>query len=472
MNNFGKIIEHVEIIDMASEGKCVAKVDGKVYFVQQTAPGDIVDIKIIKKEKNFFEAVPVHFHQYSSMRTTPVCAHFGVCGGCKWQHIDYQTQLFFKQKQVNDALERIAKVPFPTQLPIIGSEEIFFYRNKLDFTFSSQRWLTENELNQDQVYERRGLGFHIPGRFDKVLDIDQCHLQSHISNQIKNSLRAFCFQQNISFFDLKNQDGLMRNLIIRTASTGELMVIVQFFLPDEKAIRAIMEHLKINFPQITSLLYIVNQKKNETFQDQEVICYAGKDHIIEQMEELKFRVGPKSFYQTNSKQAYNLYKVTRSLADIKPNQLVYDLYTGTGTIATFVAKQAKKVIGIEYIDMAIEDAKVNAKLNAISNVEFYAGDIAKVLNPDFVAKHGKPDIVITDPPRAGMDEKVVLMLIEMSPENIVYVSCNPATQARDIARLKEWYAITCVQPVDMFPHTQHVENVVKLELKNKKTLLL
>lgn len=464
MKNYGQIITQVSIIDMAAEGKCVAKVDGMVVFVHNVAPGDVVDIKLIKKDKKFYEAVPVHFHEYSNLRSEPFCQHFGICGGCKWQHLTYETQLNFKQKQVKDALERIAKVQIPAIKPILGSNETTFYRNKLEYTFSNQRWFENNEIDNENK-QSNGLGFHIPGRFDKILNIEKCHLQADPSNNIRNRLFDFCIENNLTFFDLRKQVGLMRNLIIRIASATEIMVIVQFFYEDKNAIQLVMNFLRENFPEISSLLYVVNTKGNETIFDQNIITFHGKDRILEQMEDLKFRVGPKSFYQTNSNQAYELYKITRQMADIQSTDVVYDLYTGTGTIANFVARQAKKVIGVEYVEMAIEDAKINSTINNISNTAFYAGDMAKVLNDDFVKANGKPDIIITDPPRAGMDEKVVQMLLKIEAKRIVYVSCNPATQARDLAILDSKYEVMEVQPVDMFPHTHHVENIVKLQLK-------
>ncbi len=464
MKNYGQIIENVSILEMAAEGKCVAKVDGMVVFVHGVAPGDVADVKLIKRDKKFYEAVPVHFHTYSNLRSEPFCQHFGVCGGCKWQHLGYETQLNFKHKQVKDALERIAKVAIPEIRPILGSNDTTYYRNKLEYTFSNQRWL-ENGEREVENKENNGLGFHIPGRFDKILNIEKCYLQTDPSNSIRNGLREFCLQNQFGFFDIRKQEGLMRNLIIRIASESEIMVIVQFFYEDKESIGLIMNYLKNSFPQISSLLFIVNSKGNDTIFDQNIITFSGKDHIVEQMEGLKFRVGPKSFYQTNSNQAFELYKITRQMADIQPNDIVYDLYTGTGTIANFVAKQAQKVIGVEYIEMAIEDAKVNSQINGIENTSFFAGDMAKVLNDDFIKKNGKPDVVITDPPRAGMDEKVVQMLLKIESKSIVYVSCNPATQARDLAILDAKYEIRDVQPVDMFPHTHHVENIVKLELK-------
>jgi 23S rRNA (uracil1939-C5)-methyltransferase len=463
MKNYGEIFENVEIIDMASEGKCVARHNERVIFVTHVAPGDIVDVKIIGRDKKFLEAVPIHFHKYSSVRAEAFCSHFGTCGGCKWQHIGYETQLFYKQKQVKDALERIGKVELPEIQSILGSEQTQYYRNKLEYTFSNKRWLEKEEIGS--VTDTNALGFHIPGRFDKILDIQHCYHQAEPSNEIRNELSAFAQANEISFFDLKRQEGLLRNLIIRLSSTGELMVIVQFFYYEGETIQKVMNFLKDKFPQITSLLYIVNSKGNDTIHDQDVITFHGKDHIMEAMEDLKFRIGPKSFYQTNSKQAFELYKVVAEYADIQPSDVVYDLYTGTGTIANFVARKAKKVVGVEYVPSAIEDAKINSGINGIKNAVFYAGDMAKVLNEKFVANNDQPDVVITDPPRAGMADDVVKMLLRIAPQRIVYVSCNPATQARDLALLDAKYKVLGVQPVDMFPHTHHVENVVKLELK-------
>lgn len=463
MKNYGLIIENLEIIDMAAEGKCVAKHEGRVIFVLHVAPGDVVDVKIIGRDKKFLEAVPVHFHKYATTRVPAFCSHFGTCGGCKWQHIGYETQLFYKQKQVKDALERIGKIEIPVLQPILGSQQTQYYRNKLEYTFSNKRWFQEAEIGSE--VNPNALGFHIPGRFDKILDIKHCYHQAEPSNEIRNELRAFAIANDYTFFDLKKQEGLLRNLIIRLSSTKELMVIVQFFYHDLEKIDAIMNFMKIRFPQITSLLYIVNTKGNETIHDQEIITFSGNGYIMESMEGLQFRIGPKSFYQTNSLQAYQLYKIARQLANIKATNIVYDLYTGTGTIANFVAKNAKKVVGIEYISAAIDDAKVNSQLNNITNTEFFAGDIAKILTPSFVAINGNPDVIITDPPRAGMTEDVVKMLLQIAPSIIVYISCNPATQARDLALLDAKYQVEAVQPVDMFPHTHHVENVVKLILR-------
>ncbi len=463
MKDYGKILENIEIIDIAAEGKCIAKHDGKVIFVENVAPGDVVDIKVIGHDKKFLVAIPERFHSYSTLRVEPYCSHFGTCGGCKWQHLDYQYQLKFKQKQVQDALERIAKVAFPPIETIVGSKKTSFYRNKLDFTFSNKRWLAKSDLNIPQP-TTNALGFHIPGSFDKILDIDKCYHQVDPSNDIRNGLKNYALQNEYSFYDIKNQQGFLRNLIIRTTTLGEIMVIVQFFYYNEEAVLDVMNFLKNNF-NITSLLYVINSKGNETFHDLDIVTFHGQSFIKENMEGLIFKIGPKSFYQTNPLQAHELYKITRAFATIKDTDVVYDLYTGTGTIANFVAKYAKKVIGIEYVPMAIEDAKENSKINNITNTDFYSGDMTKVLNHNFITQHGKPDIIITDPPRAGMAADVVQMLLHIGAKKIVYISCNPATQARDLALLNEKYSIEKVQPVDMFPQTHHVENVVSLILK-------
>ncbi|WP_100627433.1 23S rRNA (uracil(1939)-C(5))-methyltransferase RlmD [Algoriphagus formosus] len=460
-----KIITEVSIERIASEGKCIGHHDGKVVFVGNVAPGDIVDVRITKGKSSFMEGEAVHFHQYSKDRVEPFCAHFGTCGGCKWQHINYDLQKTYKRQQVVDQFERIAKVPIPEVLPILGSANTRYYRNKLDFTFSNKKWLTIEQIRSGEEFERNALGFHIPKMFDKIIDIDHCYLQGGPSNDVRNSLREFALQNRLSFYDIRNQVGLLRNLIIRTTSTGQTMVIVQFGEDDAENIQLVMEFLKSRFPEITSLLYVINTKGNETFHDLELVTFAGLPYIEEEMEGLKFRIGPKSFYQTNSDQAYELYKVARDFAELKGDEIVYDLYTGTGTIANFVAKQAKQVIGVEYVEAAIEDAKLNSEINGITNTQFYAGDMKDVLNEEFIAQHAAPDVIITDPPRAGMHEDVVKMLLRLSAPTIVYVSCNPATQARDVALLAEKYQVERIQPVDMFPQTYHVENVVRLTLK-------
>ena len=461
------LLEKVTITDVAAEGKAVAKVNELVIFVPYVVPGDVVDLQVKRKKNHYAEAVAVKFHEKSPLRTEPFCSHFGVCGGCKWQCLSYEEQLKYKQKQVFDNLTRIGKVELPEFRPILGSEKTRFYRNKLEFTFSNKRWLTEEEVKQDVKYDQmNAVGFHIPGAFDKVLAIDKCWLQDDISNQIRNAVRDYAYAHNFPFFDLRTQEGLLRNIMIRTSSTGELMVVLQCKVTDDEGRRKMEEILQFmadSFPQITSLMYVINNKCNDTIGDLDVEVFKGNDHIFEEMEGLRFKVGPKSFYQTNSEQAYNLYKVAREFAGLTGNELVYDLYTGTGTIANFVARKARKVVGIEYVPEAIEDAKVNSALNGIDNTLFYAGDMKDILTNDFIAEHGRPDVIITDPPRAGMHNDVIDVILAAEPKRIVYVSCNPGTQARDLQLLDGKYKVTAVQPVDMFPHTHHVENVVQLE---------
>lgn len=457
------LFENVEIVDVAAEGKAIAKVNDLIVFVPFVVPGDVVDLQIFRKKNKYAEGKPVRFESYSPIRTEAFCEHFGICGGCKWQILPYEEQLKYKQKQVTDNLTRIGKIELPEILPILGSEKTTFYRNKLEFTFSNKKWLTLEQINSNETFDNMdGVGFHIPGMFDKVLDIHKCWLQDDISNQIRNFIRDFCHQNSYTFFDLRNRGGLMRTAIVRTSTTGELMLIVVFYDDDKEKQENLLNAIANQFPQITSLLYIVNQKANDTITDQEVLVWKGNDHIYEEMEGLKFKIGPKSFYQTNSEQAYNLYKITRDFAQLTGNELVYDLYTGTGTIANFVAKQAKKVVGIEYVEDAIKDAKVNSDANGIANTLFYAGDMKDILNTEFINEHGKPDVIITDPPRAGMHDDVINAILFAEPQRIVYVSCNPATQARDLSLLDEKYKVEKVQPVDMFPHTHHVENVVLL----------
>ncbi len=457
------MLENIEITDTAAEGKAVAKVDGMAVFVPFAAPGDRVDIQLTRKKRSFAEGRAVRFHSYSDKRVEPFCDHFGVCGGCKWQHLPYDEQLKFKQQQVQDHLERIGKVELPEFLPILGAPETTFYRNKLEFTFSDKRWLTDEEIASGREFtDMNSLGFHIPGMFDKVLDIHKCWLQDDRSNQIRNGIRDFCLQNGHSFFDLRKQEGLMRTLMIRNSSIGEWMVIVVFYEDDTEKRERLMEFIAAEFPWITSLQYVVNQKANDTIFDQEVVAWKGQDHITEEMEGLRFKIGPKSFYQTNSEQAYHLYEVARRFARLEGNELVYDLYTGTGTIANFIAKDVKKVIGIEYVEDAIADARENSKANGIENTLFFAGDMKDLLTDDFIEEHGRPDVIITDPPRAGMHDDVINVILSAEPKRIVYVSCNPATQARDLSLLDSKYMVEAVQPVDMFPHTHHVENVVLL----------
>ncbi|MFI3240662.1 MAG: 23S rRNA (uracil(1939)-C(5))-methyltransferase RlmD [Bacteroidales bacterium] len=458
--------EGVEIIDVAAEGNSIAKVDEMVVFVPYGAPGDIIDLKIDKKKKSFAQGHIQRMVKPSEIRVEPMCEHFGICGGCKWQHIPYDYQLKYKHKQVVDALERIAKVELPEITPILGSKNTCEYRNKLEFTFSNKSWLTFEQMRSEEVFDDRdALGFHIPGAFDKVLDVKKCWLQENVSNEIRLFIRAFAKENNLSFYDIKQQVGLMRNIIVRTASTGEIMLIVVFGDNQEDNINNMMNAIAERYPQITALLYVINKKVNDTISDQEILTFKGADYIEEEMEGLRFRIGPKSFYQTNSAQAYELYKITREFAELSGDELVYDLYTGTGTIANFVAKNARKVIGIEYVPDAIEDAKINASVNGLDNTEFFAGDMKDILTDSFVAEYGVPDVMIIDPPRAGMHTDVVNVILNAAPKRIVYVSCNPATQARDLALMDAQYKLVKVQPVDMFPHTHHVENVVALELR-------
>ena len=483
------VLENVTITACAAEGKALARVADKVVFVPFVVPGDVVDLQVKKKKSSYMEAVAVKFHQRSPLRTEPVCRHYGVCGGCKWQCLRYEEQLKAKQQQVYDNLFRIGKVELPEFQPILGSRQVYGYRNKLEFGFSNKRWLTEEEVRQDVKYDvMDAVGFHITGAFDKILDITECHLMDDINNQIRNEIRRYALAHGLEFYDLRQNRGLLRSLMIRTSNTGELMFLVQFRIdtPEEQEqADALMRHLSETFPQITSLLYVDNHKANDTFGDQEIHVVKGKDYIFEQMENLRFKVGPKSFYQTNTEQAYELYKVARAFAlgemkgdgeldgvdehlakeetEETSKPLIYDLYTGTGTIANFVARYARQVIGIEYVPEAIEDAKVNAQINGIGNTQFYAGDMKDILNRDFIEEHGRPDVIITDPPRAGMHQDVIDTILFAAPQRIVYVSCNPATQARDLQLLDTDYKVVRVQPVDMFPHTQHVENVVLLE---------
>lgn len=458
------LLENLLITDVAAEGKAIAKVDGMAVFIPFAAPGDVVDVQLTRKKNSYAEGKVVRFEKYSENRTEPFCAHFGVCGGCKWQMLPYEVQLQHKQRQVADNLERIGKIELEGFNPILGAPRSTFYRNKLEFTFSNKKWLTETQITGGETFDNmNALGFHIPGMFDKVLDIDKCWLQDHLSNQIRNVVREFCLENDYPFFDLRNQNGLMRTLIIRNSSIGEWMVIVVFYDDDRERRENLMHFIAGKFPQITSLLYIVNQKANDTIIDQEVITWSGRDYIYEEMEGLKFKIGPKSFFQTNSEQAYNLYKVARDFARLSGRETVYDLYTGTGSIANFVAGNAKKVVGIEYVPEAILDAQENSRLNGIDNTLFFAGDMKDILTADFIIQHGHPDVIITDPPRAGMHNDVIGVILLAAPERIVYVSCNPATQARDLSLLYSKYRVTQIQPVDMFPHTHHVENVVLLE---------
>lgn len=462
------LLKDVEITDVAAEGQSLARVNEMVVFIPFGAPGDIADVKIDRKKRNYAEGHIEAITRPSDLRCQPRCEHFTVCGGCRWQHLPYDFQLKCKQKQVTDALQRIAKVELPEISPIKGSANIWEYRNKMEYTFSNKKWLTFDQLRSGEEFpDRDAAGFHIPGAFDKVLDISKCHLQDDLGNRIRLFIKQFGKEHGYSFYDLRNQNGFLRTLMIRIASTGEVMVVMVFGEDDAVKINELLTAVKERFPEITSLLYVVNQKVNDTIADQEVKVFAGRSYIIEEMEDLRFRVGAKSFYQTNSRQAYELYKVAREFAELTGDELVYDLYTGTGTIANFVARQARKVIGIEYVEDAIADARVNSEANGIDNTLFFAGDMKDVLIDGFIESHGRPDVMIVDPPRAGMHADVVNVILNASPRRIVYVSCNPATQARDLALLNARYRVDAVQPVDMFPHTQHVENVVKLTLRDK-----
>lgn len=460
------LLENITITDVAAEGKAIAKVDGLAVFVPYVVPGDIVDLQVRRKKHNYAEAEAVRFHHYSEKRAKPFCKHFGVCGGCKWQCLPYEEQLRYKQQQVADNLTRIGKVELPPISPILGSRLAKGYRNKLEFGFSNKKWLTAEEVASGEVFENmNAVGFHIPGAFDKILDIEECHLMDDINNRIRNGIRSYALEHGLTFFDLRRQEGLLRNIMLRTSATGDLMLLVQFCFrqpEEERQAMALMAHLEQAFPEITSLLYVNNTKANDTIGDLDVKTYAGADFIYEEMEGLRFKVGPKSFYQTNTEQAYELYKVARNFAGLTGEELVYDLYTGTGTIANFVARQARRVVGIEYVAEAIEDAKVNARFNGLDNTLFFAGDMKDILNRDFVETYGRPDVIITDPPRAGMHADVVDTILFAAPRRIVYVSCNPATQARDLSLLDAAYRVEAVQPVDMFPQTHHVENVVLL----------
>lgn len=461
------ILEGVTITDVAAEGKSLTRVDDMVVFVPFAVPGDVVDLQVRKKKHHYCEAEVVRFIKYSERRAEPVCQHFGICGGCKWQNLPYEDQLKAKQKQVHDQLTRIGKVELPDFRPILGSEKIYEYRNKLEFSCSNKRWLTKEEVNSGvQLDHKNAIGFHITGAFDKIYPIEKCWLMDDLCNQIRNEIRDYALNNGISFFDVREQTGLLRDIMIRNSSTGEWMVLVQFKFQeqgDEQRAHDLLQHIGDRFPQITSLLYVNNQKCNDTFSDQTVEVFKGKDHITEMMDKLQFKVAAKSFYQTNTQQAFHLYEVARQLAKLTGKELVYDLYTGTGTIANFVARHAQQVIGIEYVEDAIADAKANSKCNGIENTLFYAGDMKDILTDEFVEQHGKPDVIITDPPRAGMHPDVIQTILRAAPKRIVYVSCNPATQARDLEVLNEQYRVEAVQPVDMFPHTPHVENVVLLE---------
>ncbi len=460
-----QIFENVAVLDAGAKGKTIAKApDGRVILLNNAVPGDVVDVETTKKRKAYFEGLAIHFHSLSDKRVAPKCEHFGVCGGCKWQDMGYEHQLYYKQKEVENNLRRIGHLELPDILPIIGSQMTYFYRNKMEFSFSDSRWLTLEEIrSQSPITDKAALGFHIPGMWDKILDIKKCHLQKDPSNAIRLATKDFALKHNISFFNPRSHTGMLRTLMIRTSSIGEIMVLIQFYEDNPRSRELLLDNLKTRFPEITSLLYVINQKQNDTLYDQEVFCHAGQDHIFEEMEGLRFKINAKSFYQTNSEQAYELYKIAREFAGLTGKEIVYDLYTGTGTIAQFIAKMVKKVVGIEAVPEAIIDAKANAELNEINNVEFFTGDMKTVFNEEFIRANGTPDIIITDPPRDGMHRDVVLQILKIAPQKVVYVSCNSATQARDLELMKEQYQVTKVQPVDMFPQTYHVENVVLLE---------
>ena len=462
------LLEKVRITDIGAEGNALARVDNLVVFVPMLIPGDVVDIKVIKKRKKYLEGRVVKFHEYSPDRIEPRCIHFGICGGCKWQHLPYKLQLQYKEKQVRDNLTRIGKTDLPDINPIIGSSEIYLYRNKLEYTFSDKRWLTKEEVVSDKKFEKEdALGFHIPGLFDKVLDIEECHLQPEPSNSIKNAVRQYAHKNDLQFFDLREQKGFLRNIVIRNSLEGKVMVIVVFFYDDVEKRNGLLDFLASEFPQITSLMFVINSKRNDSLNDQNPILYKGDDHLVEEMEGLRFRIGPKSFYQTNTRQALELYRVAKDFAGLSGKEIVYDLYTGTGTIANYLAAYADKVVGIEYVAEAVQDAKINSEINGIRNSYFFAGDMKDVLSESFFKTHGKPDVIITDPPRAGMHEEVVKIIASAASEKIVYISCNPSTQSRDIQLLSDSYYIAAVQPVDMFPHTHHVENVVLLKRRGR-----
>ena len=466
------ILENVEISAVAAEGKALARVDEMVVFVPYVVPGDVVDLQITRKKHHYAEAVAVKFHRYGSSRTQPFCQHFGVCGGCKWQCLSYEAQLSAKQQQVMDALQRIGGVELPQCSPILGSQKTTQYRNKLEFGFSNKAWLTQEQIASGERFSLPGaVGFHTSGSFDKILPIDTCYLMDDINNRLRNGIRDYAYQHSLSFYDQREHKGLLRGMMVRLSNTGELMLLIQFCISseDERAqAMGLLDWIVTSFPQVSSLLWVDNQKYNDTFGDLDVHCYYGTDHIYQTMEGLRFKVGPKSFYQTNTDQAYILYKVARDFASLSGQELVFDLYTGTGTIANFVAHEARQVIGIEYVPEAIEDARENSRINGIDNTLFYAGDMKDILNRDFIAKHGRPDVIITDPPRAGMHSDVIDVILFAAPKRVVYVSCNPATQARDLQMLDKDYQVTAVQPVDMFPHTQHVENVVLLERRQEQ----
>ncbi len=470
------LLEKVEILDAGAEGKAIARVDKMVIFIPYVVPGDVVDVQLTRKKNSYAEGWAVKFHEYSDKRTEPRCEHFGFCGGCKWQNMKYNQQLVYKQKQVSDNFIRIGKLEFDEISPILASEKEYYYRNKLEYTFANRKWFQEYDPEKKDELNPNGLGFHLPGKFDRILDIEHCYLQPDPSNEIRLAVRAFALKEKLDFYDVRKKEGFLRNLIIRNTGAGDWMLIMVFNNEDDERIEKMMNFIRDKFPQVKSLMYIINPKRNDDLSDLEVRLFSGDPFITEEMKAfregdppLQFRIGPLSFFQTNTRQAERLYRIAADFAGFTGNEVVYDLYTGTGTIASYIARSVAKVVGIEYVASAIEDAKENAKLNGLENTSFFAGDIIKILNEDFILENGKPDIIITDPPRSGMHEKVIEQILSIAPEKVVYISCNPATQARDLAMMKEAYEIRKIQPVDMFPHTQHVENVVLLEKVSRET---
>jgi 23S rRNA (uracil1939-C5)-methyltransferase len=466
MKNKNLVLEKVLVEDYAAEGKALGKIDGKVIFISGAVPGDIVDVRLSKNKKDWAEGKAVYFHHYSTDRVVPFCEHFGVCGGCKWQMLPYEKQLQYKQNETAQNLRRLGRIELPELMPILGCEETRYYRNKLEFTFSNRRYMLPEEMLEGKALDQNdALGFHVPRLFDKVIDINTCHLMAAPTNEIKNTIRRFAFEKGYPFYDIRNHTGWLRTLVLRICTTGEVMVNLCIAYEDEKAVSELFDHLLQQVPAITTLLYTINPKKNDSIYDLQPIVYYGKGYAMEKLEEFQFKIGPKSFFQTNSRQGERLYTVTRDFAELTGKETIYDLYCGTGSIGIFVSRLAKKIIGVEVIAEAIEDAKENAALNNIHHAQFFAGDVIDVCNDAFFSAQGKPDVIITDPPRVGMHEKLVRKILAMAAPTVVYVSCNPATQARDLQLLDEKYTVTKIQPVDMFPHTHHIENVVQLKLR-------
>jgi len=464
----GEILKQLKVETVTSDGKSLARNNGQVIFIKEAVPGDVVDVKIFKRKRSFLEGIPVKYHTYSDKRTDPFCSHFGSCGGCKWQHMDYASQLEYKQQQVVDQFERIGKIKIPHVNPIIPSDKTILYRNKLEFTFTNQRWLSREEISSGQEYNRNGLGFHMPGRFDRVVDIENCHLMPEPSNKLRLFIKFFAINNNLSFYNVKHNSGLLRTLVIRVANSGEIMVMFQFGEDNSNQIKLVLEEIKNSLPEITSLNYVINTKGNDAYYDLPVINFSGTSYITEKLGDLIFRIGPKSFFQTNTLQSAKLYQKVSEYAQLSGNEVVYDLYSGIGTIACFLANNAAKVIGLEYMDEAVKDARVNSEINGIMNTEFIAGDIKDILSQDFYTNHGRPDVIITDPPRSGMHPDVAKAIVQSGASTIIYISCNPASQARDIQLMSSDYAITSIQPVDMFPHTHHLENIARLERIHKE----